>query len=87
MQRRRFMKLLGIGAAAAAVTSQLPASQIPPIPAVNIPVTHLAEEGLPLECQMEEECAVLTEVRPHSNPYALTKADIGLSDKGGLYMR
>lgn len=87
MQRRRFMKLLGIGAAAAAVTSQLPASQIPPIPAVNIPVAHLAEEGLPLECQMEEECVVLDEAHPNSNPYAMTKADIGLSDKGGLYMR
>jgi hypothetical protein len=81
------MKLLGIGAAAAAVTSQLPASQIPPISAVNIPVTPLAEEGLPLECQMEEECLVVEEPRPNSNPYALTKADIGLSDKGGIYMR
>jgi hypothetical protein len=81
------MKLLGIGAAAAAVTSQLPASQIPPIPAVNIPVTQLVEEGLPLECQMEEECVVLADPRPHSNPYALTKADLGLSSKGGLYMR
>lgn len=81
MQRRKFMKLLGIGTAAAVVTSQLPASQIAPIPATAIPVVHAPEPDLPLECAMEEECV---SVEDHRNPYALTKADIGLSDKHTL---
>lgn len=82
MQRRKFLRLMGVGAAAAVVTSQLPASTMPAPSPVTIPVVHQPEPELPLACQTEAECT--GEIGEHSNPYLTTTADLGLSSRPNL---
>jgi hypothetical protein len=76
------MKLMGIGAAAAAVTSQLPASSMPVPAAIPVQPLNVTEPDLPFECQVEVECNV--DRGPHANPYITTRADIGVMKLSNL---
>lgn len=76
MHRRKFMRLLGIGTVGAVVATQLPASSMPTPSAIPAPALKVTEPNLPFECQVESECNV--DLGPNSNPYATTRADIGV---------
>ena len=76
MQRRKFMKRLGLGTVGAVVATQLPASTIPAPAAIPVQVLKVTEPNLPFECQMESECNA--DRGPNGNPYYVSHADIGI---------
>lgn len=81
MQRRKFMKLLGIGTVGAVVATQLPASSMPVPASIPVQALKVNEPNLPFECQVESECNV--DRGPNSNPYVTARADIGIADPRG----
>lgn len=76
MQRRKFMKLLGIGTVSAVVATQLPASSMPTPTAIPVQALKVTEPDLPFECQVEAECNV--DRGANSNPYYVHGSDIGM---------
>ena len=81
MQRRKFMKLLGIGTVGAVVATQLPASSMPVPASIPVQALKVIEPELPFECQVEAECNVDRGL--NSNPYVTVRADIGIADPRG----
>lgn len=81
MQRRKFMKLLGIGTVSAVVATQLPASSMPTPAAIPVQALKVTEPNLPFECQVEAECNADSGVS--TSPYVTARADIGISDPRG----
>ena len=76
MQRRKFMKLLGIGTVGAVVATQLPASTIPAPAAIPVQALKVTEPNLPFESKGESERNA--DRGPNGNPYYTSHADIGV---------
>lgn len=89
MQRRRFLKLFGVAAAASVVSSQLPAVPMAPIPVTAIPVVAEDLGEIPLECAVEPEC--VAEMDAHivdrSNPHHITRSDMNVSNAKKTFER
>lgn len=79
MNRRHFIKLFGVSTVAVAVGSQLPAVAAPaplPIPA---PVPNMDDVVNQFHELVERDMVTrLKSGNLHGNPYAVTKADIGM---------
>lgn len=75
IERRKFLKLLGVGTAGAVVANSLP--NIPNLPPPPLPAVE-EEQVAHTEFMTPRKVKAMIEQVAHSNPYAATMDDLGL---------